>query len=328
MKSELLKLLICPFCARPFQLTALEQEGGEVKEGLLSCSCGREYPVTGFIPRILEATDLKGLKKKTQSSFGYQWTSFHQMSCDFRENFLNYIYPVSAEFFRGKLGLDSGCGFGRHIFQAAGFGAKMVGIDFSRAIESTRRNTLGMDNVYLAQADIYKLPFAPGSFDFVYSIGVLHHLPDPEAGFRALVKLVRPGGSLFIWVYSSRRKWAVKIIELVRKITTRMPYRPLKALCFLVALLDYALLILPFKLLRKNRRIANSLEKIFPRSFLYAGYPFQVTFADWFDRLAAPIRFYYDGKDMQAWLECVGLVNIKVSPTGLYGWRAYGEKKG
>lgn len=356
MKRELLDLLSCPYCGEALKAVAFEEDGGEAKDGLLYCVCKRGYPIVDFIPRMLsgafslypdfmekykgrivkylpqgvtaEITDLKGVKKKTQLSFGYQWTYFYQMSCDFRENFLNYIYPVRPEFFAGKLGLDTGCGFGRHILHAAGFGAKMVGIDFSRAIESSRRNTMGIENIYLAQADIYKLPFADNTFDFIYSIGVLHHLPDPEAGFRSLVKLLKPRGAVFIWMYSNKRKWAVRLIELARKFTTHMPFRLLKATCFIIALIDYCFFIVPFKLVKENSRIRGWLKRLFPRSFLYVRYPFQVNFADWFDRLAAPVRFYYDGKDLEQWFERAGLVNVRVSPTGLYGWRGYGEKQG
>lgn len=258
------------------------------------------------------------LKKKTQASFGYQWTSFSQMSCDFKENFLNYIWPVTPEFLKGKLGLDAGCGFGRHIYNAAKFGAKMVGVDFSRAIESAYRNTKNIDNVFLAQADIYNLPFSDETFDFVYSLGVLHHLPAPEAGFRSLVRLVKPGGAIFIWVYSKRRKWAIRILEPIRKVTTRLPFPLLRLLCFFFAAVDYYLFICPLRLVKTD---------IFPRARLYRHYPFQVSFADWFDRLSAPIRFYYDGEDMRRWLRRAGLVNIRISATGLYGWRAYGEKR-
>ena len=355
MKSEISNLLICPECKRSFKAISFKEKNKQALDGLLCCDCGKVYPIINSIPRILpnafslypDFTEkykqqiddyiekdyflknavLENLKKKTQESFGYQWTSFSQMSCDFQDNFLNYIYPVNQGFFKGKLGLDAGCGFGRHIYNAAKFGANMVGIDYSRAIESTYFNTRELDNVYLAQADIYNLPFSKDSFDFVYSIGVLHHLPEPELGFQSLVRLVKPKGAVFIWVYSNQRKWTIRILELVRKITTRIPFSVLKFICFLVAFIDYYLLICPFRLLRKNRHIEKYLEQfLFPRICLYWQYPFQVNFADWFDRFSAPVRFYYGSDEIKAWFERVGLRNIIISPTGYYGWRAYGEK--
>ena len=68
------------------------------------------------------------------------------------------------------------------------------------------------------------------------------------------------------------------------------------------------------------RRIGPARLKV------YAEYPFQVVYADWFDRLAAPIRFYYDDRAMRGWLERARLGGPAVSPTGLFGWRVYGER--
>ena len=81
--------------------------------------------------------------RRTRESFGYQWTVFSEMAIDFRQNFLELHPPLDERFFPGKRGLDLGCGFGRHIYNAAKFGAEMVGVDISDAIESTRVNTEG-----------------------------------------------------------------------------------------------------------------------------------------------------------------------------------------
>ncbi len=48
------------------------------------------------------------------------------------------------------------------------------------------------------QADVFKLPFAPQSFDYIYSIGVLHHTPDCEQAFKGLPRLLKPGGRIAI----------------------------------------------------------------------------------------------------------------------------------
>jgi hypothetical protein len=97
-----------------------------------------------------------------------------------------------------------------------------------------------------------------------------------------------------------------------------------KALSFFGAAVDTLGFIWPYRLLR--RLAGPAVDRVAPpRIRVYARYPFQVAYADWFDRLAAPIRFYYDGDDMRGWAERAGLVNVKISPTGLYGWRLYGE---
>jgi len=264
------------------------------------------------------------LRAKTRRSFGYQWTEFGEMTDQFRDDFLNYIHPVPPEFFAGKRGLDAGCGFGRHMYYAARFGARMVGLDFSRAIERARDVTKGLPAVRLIQGDILQPPFAPQSFDFVYSLGVLHHTVDPEAGFRALRQLVRPGGAIFVWVYSNSRTWTNRALEAARTVTARLPLTVTRALSLGGAAVDTAAFIWPYRIAR--RIIGTRADTLtLPRIRVYARYPFQVCYADWFDRLSAPIRFYYDGNDLEGWAARAVLVNVRISQTGRYGWRLYGE---
>src|SRR6266540_1077272 len=267
---------MCPWCRSALTLQAFDGSapGGDVTEGLLSCSCGRSFPIVNGIPRILEdpfklfpdfvqrhrdrlpallnvpeiRTRQADAIRRTRESFGYQWTQFAEMVIDFRENFLNYIRPLDESFFPGKVGLDLGCGFGRHIYNAAKFGAEMIGVDLSDAIESTRANTKDLPNVHLVQADVYHLPIKPGVLDFAYSIGVLHHTPNPEAAFRCLVPLVKPGGSVFVWVYSKSRSFWNFCLESVRAVTTRLPPRVQKAISLAAAAVDYGAFVGPYKL--------------------------------------------------------------------------------
>jgi SAM-dependent methyltransferase len=355
MKPRLLELLMCPWCGAGLVLTSFDPGpvGTDVTEGVLECRCGRRFPVVNGIPRMLEDafnlfpdfvqrhrdrlpplphvpaihTREADAIRRTRESFGYQWTQFSEMVIDFRENFLNYIRPLDESFFPGKLGLDLGCGFGRHIYNAATFGAEMIGVDISEAIDSTRANTSHLPNVHLVQADVYHLPIREGVLDFAYSIGVLHHLPDPEAAFRRLVPLVKPGGSVFVWVYSKSRSFWNFCLESIRAVTTRLPKRVQKAISLAAAAVDYGVFVGPYKIAASAPGIGTAVQRLpLPRLRLYSAYPFQVVYADWFDRLAAPIRFYYDGDDMKGWLTRASLARHTISPTGLFGWRAYGER--
>ena len=338
MSPKLLKLLVCPVCKQEFNVEAHLSEGTNIMEGQLICPCGKKYPIVNSIPRILpDAFNESPVKSRasfdyiqtwTKKSFGYQWRIFKKMSDKFEDNFLNYIYPIEKSFFKGKLGLDAGCGFGRHIFYAARFGAEMVGIDLSEAIDATYQNTKHLPNVHLVQCDIYNLPFKEESFDFIYSIGVLHHLPDPEAGFRCLFYLLKKKFPIFIWVYSSTRKLANFAIEAIRRVTRILPLRVILIVSFVMAFFDWAFLIFPYKLMLKLKIPQTFLKRIvFSRIRLYAQYPFEVSCADWFDRLSPPIRFYYNADEVRRWFENMKMSNIMVSETGLYGWRGYGERQ-
>jgi len=359
MRQVLYQLLRCPRCLKKLEANPFVEarDGKEVIEGLLNCGCGASYPIVNTIPRMLcnafelfpdfvsryrsrmgDRLDVRRanhpakrfniLVSKTQESFGYQWTTFSEMVCDFRENFWNYLYPATSDSFKGRLGLDVGCGFGRHIYHAASCGAEMVGVDISRAIDATYQNTKQFPNVHLVQADIYALPFAAGTFDFVYSIGVLHHLPDPENGVRAIASLLRPSGALYLWLYSSTRRISNFLLEVVRLLTTRLPHPVVNGLSFLGALVDRYAFILPYQVLRRVPLMGGMFGRMTPpRIRMYSHYPFQVLHADWFDRLAAPIRYYYSEPEVRGLLQRAGLVEIQTSPTGQYGWRGSGVRQ-
>jgi len=178
----------------------------EIVSGELTCtSCDASFPIVRGVPRLVPAK-LSVAEARTAAAFGWQWQEFVEMHDLHEAQFLDWICPIEPEFFRDKVVLDAGCGIGRHTYYAAEYGVHdVVAMDLSVAVETAYTNTGLLPNVHIVQGDINRPPFRRsengGPFDSVYSIGVLHHMPDPESGFRSLVTLLRPGGSIFAWVY-------------------------------------------------------------------------------------------------------------------------------
>jgi SAM-dependent methyltransferase/tetratricopeptide (TPR) repeat protein len=103
--------------------------------------------------------------------------------------------------------LIAGCGTGLHAIQIAQVypNARLLAVDVSlTSLAYARRKTreLGLRNIEYAQADILELGTIDRTFDSVESVGVLHHLAEPTAGWRVLVSLLRPGGRMRIGLYS------------------------------------------------------------------------------------------------------------------------------
>src|SRR5437764_13266106 len=141
-------------------------------------------------------------QRETARSFGYEWQAFAEILPDYESNFRWYSERYPADSCVGMRILEAGCGTGRHAFHLARSGAReIVAMDFSQAIEVAARNNRDHANTHFVQADIYHPPFPPDSFDFIYSLGVLHHLRDPEKGFRTLLPPLRAGGYVNIHVY-------------------------------------------------------------------------------------------------------------------------------
>jgi len=110
--------------------------------------------------------------------------------------------------------LVAGCGTGQHPVQTARqfCGACVLAIDLSlSSLCYAQRKTaeLGVDNIEYAQADIMQLGELSQRFDVIESVGVLHHLADPVAGWRTLLGLLRPGGFMHLGLYSETARQEV-----------------------------------------------------------------------------------------------------------------------
>ena len=111
-------------------------------------------------------------------------------------------------FFHGKTVLDAGCGTGEETLFLASLGAeRVIGIDTSRgSLELAREGAerLGLSNVEFREGSVLDTRlFADGFFDYVSSLGCIHHTPDMAAAFANLARMVRPSGHLCTFIYNS-----------------------------------------------------------------------------------------------------------------------------
>ena len=293
MKRRLLDWLICPACRGALALTRAVPHAGDVVEGELRCgSCGVTYPIARGVPRLLPpALAVEAIA--TAERFGYEWTRFAEIRPEYESQMLGWTAPIGPEAFVGRRVLDAGCGKGRHLRLAAAFGARdVIGVDLGPAVDAAARNTADLDNVHVIQGDLTRPPLAPESMDMIYSIGVLHHLSQPEAGFRALAPLLRPGGRFVAWFYAREGNgWVLALVDPVRRITSRLPLPLVSALAWLITMP----LWLALRLLYAPARTRPRLARILPYgSYLkdLVPFPFREVHSIAFDQLLAPVAHY------------------------------------
>lgn len=137
-----------------------------------------------------------------QTRFGYEWDKYSQVLERHEEQFLEWVSPLKPADFEGRRVMDAGCGMGRNAFWALKYGAKeLVGFDLdSRAVAKAGQNLARFPNAKVMTASIYEPP-VDAPFDLVFSIGVVHHLPDPPGAVKKLYEATAPGGTLLLWLY-------------------------------------------------------------------------------------------------------------------------------
>lgn len=230
MKPELLSWLRCPACREAYRPSVVREEVGEIREGRLQCRCAAGIVVREGIPRFIDSDAYAG-------SFSFEWRVHARTQLDSAngstrsEEQFQARLDVPVTWLKGKLVLDAGCGTGRFAEVAAKRGARVVGVDMSFAVDVAQENLRRWPYMYLLQADLMDLPFAPNTFDLIYCFGVLHHTPDASATFKALVPLLKPGGRLAIFVYSAYNKALIYSSTFWRTLTVRVPRTLLYWLC-------------------------------------------------------------------------------------------------
>lgn len=333
MKRRLLQYLACPGCDGDIQLTsAARSEGEEILEGELSCvSCATRFAVTRGIPRFVELDTIERGKAATAENFGWQWQHFNETDEHYAQQFLGWIAPVRPELFQGKVVLEGGCGKGRHTQLASTWGAQdVIGVDLSSAVETAFAATRALENAHVVQADIYHLPFRR-CFDYAFSVGVLHHLPDPRAGFRSLAGKVKPGGHLSAWVYGAENnKWITGLVSPLReRLTSRIRPSALLQLSKLPAAMVFTATKLLYGPLNRS-----SLGKPLAAHLFYNDYLYAISHFGWreqhsivFDHLNAPTAFYIPRAEFQEWWNDIGAQDVVIGWHNKNSWRGFGKVK-
>ncbi len=324
MKNTLLPLLACPQCGGALTLNVTHREAAEIITGSLACSaCPSNYVIRLGVPRFADVANDK-IQRATAANFGAQWLVFDEMQPHHDQQFRDWIAPVTQEFVGGKLVVEGGCGKGRHTRVIADWGAQaVVGVDLSEAVEAAFRNTRDLPNAHIIQADIYQLPLRQ-VFDYAFSVGVLHHLPNPRSGFTSLVKQLKPGGAISAWIYGRENNaWIIRFIDPLRKtLTSRLPMRALYRLSYVLTIFLY----LALKLIYAPLSATPLRNWLFYSAYLcyIARFPFRELHNIVHDHLTAPVAFYIPREEFADWYKEIQAVDYEIVWHNCNSWRGFG----
>jgi len=222
MNKNFIKYLVDPETGEGLELLTEESKRVDIDSGYLVSKSNR-YPIVRGVPRFAGYKD----KSNYSKTFGFEWNRWSQLQFDSRnvgksmaghtQKMWEKIVCNENKLTEGKLLIDFGCGSGRFIEIARKKGARVIGIDLSDAVEAANDNFKNDQDVLIVQGDILKPPFEKEIADGAFSIGVLHHLPDPHLGFNKIVDVVKKSGWVAVSLYGQDGYYTEPIVNFYRR---------------------------------------------------------------------------------------------------------------
>jgi SAM-dependent methyltransferase len=215
----------------------------------------------------------------------------------------------------GNLVLDIGCGPGRFIEAARNRGASVIGIDFSVAADAAARNFTNDHNVCIIQGDALNLPFAAEVFDAAFSIGVLHHTPNPPGGVVEAYRVLKRTGWLAISVYGKTGYYKYPNVQAWRKVFAALwpyfSYRPALIYTYLTV-----------TLLGPISAISRTLGRLFKIPFPFISMPDRNwSLLDTFDSITPSYQSGHESYEVFTWFKNSGFRDIEPTNWGSTSWR-------
>lgn len=320
MREALLPWLRCPNDRGSLDLAVAGMDpDGHVTDGTLRCTiCRHAYPITAGVPNLLPAKPsvARHIHDATVDRFGYQWVRFadwgwrtpRSPDAEFasdtdatRKTFLEKSLFDDDDLRDSHLILDAGCGNGRFAREAARQGATVIAIDLGDGVLSAFANTRTLSRCHVVRGDLLRPPFATGTFDRIFSIGVLHHTGATEEAFASLRSLLTPDGRITAHVYGKGLPLYELSDRAIRAVTTRLPVRAQRRFARFTAAMARWLRGGP-----KWRRRASSIVLRYLNLV-----PTEVHMFDWW---SAPVATHHELEEVARWFESRELEVLKTRP--------------
>lgn len=292
--ESLLTKLLCPNGGEPLHCSADSSE-------LVCPACGRRFPVRQGIPRFVGQQHLE--------SFGLQWNRYEVAHIDEDRATFQAKTGLSLDELQGLRVLDAGCGGGRYSRVAGEAGATVIAADHTSAVDKAADLCRHLPAVRFLQADLKHLPLPSATFDFVFSIGVMHHDIDTRAVFDAVARMVRPGGRYAVWLYRRNQWWQEWLNSTLRRRTIHMPPEKLEWWCRRGAWLGGLPIV--------NRTLNKLLN--------FSAHPcWENRVCDTFDWYAPQYQHHHTVEELLGWFREAGFADLRVLPPEkqgrLYRW--------
>ncbi|MGF1678873.1 MAG: class I SAM-dependent methyltransferase [Candidatus Methylacidiphilales bacterium] len=162
----------------------------------------------------------------TAAAFATSWNHLPTGSVYTIEQFADWMDPLNASDVKNRTVLELGCGNGSLLVHMAQWDpSSLTGVDLGDSVLSARRNLSVVSSIRWRVEQHDLVTYRADAMDLVYCIGVLHHLDEPQAGFKSVIENTRPGGRFHCWVYAHEGNTLVRwLVEPLRRIACRLPW--------------------------------------------------------------------------------------------------------
>jgi len=320
MHPRFLELLRCPQSHEPLTLEARQSSSdGRVVEGTLRSPSGAQYRIMRGVPRFVAGEEYA-------ASFGRQWNRWPRVQFESE----NANGPMAGHTTRmwdtvtaapaslaGLRVVEFGCGSGRFLDVVRAKGGVAVGLELSSAVEAAASNFADCPDVLVVQGDLLNPPFRTGVFDAGYSIGVLHHTPNPQGGLAQLARVVRPGGWVACCVYPRKSFYDSRALKNVRFIHAHLPEGAGRRFASAYAWFS-ARLLAPAMWLPARIPVVKGVARLLRKK----AFPWlELPDASWrqldmYDAITPTIATTHDAGELRRWFDAAGCRDLEPTPWG------------
>lgn len=274
---------------------------------------------------------------RTKDVFGYEWLRYpldleEEENCSFFD-----MVGLKPESFKNKLVLDAGCGMGRYTRIVDRLAVKVVAFDLSRSVERIKEATRLPYNICPLRANIMALPFKDSIFDIVFSIGVIQHTPNPKEAFRNLSRLLKSGGIMSIHVYARKPRSIAELKQTTLESDKKVLLEKIESIFFKRIIFQFSLKFrfLRIEIINVLRKVTTRIPKRILYIFAFASvlkigkftllnfiipcssHPnMKVRILETFDWYAPTYIWYFKEAQLISWFNEAGFHSVEVSPHG------------
>ena len=274
----------------------------------------------------------RNINQNVVDDFGKEWKSFNQNSlstAELKNMFENYfsifLWDTLPD---NSVGFDLGCGSGRWAKFVAPKVGKLFCIDPStEALNVAKQKLNNFNNIIFVNNSVDNLILEDNSMDFGYSLGVLHHIPDTQAGLNSCVEKLKKNAPFLVYLYyrfDNKPLW-FRIIwqfsNLIRKVISKSPFPVKYILTQLIAISIYY----PLSRLSKVLSLLGFAVENIPLSW-YKDKSLYTLRTDSLDRFGTKLEHRYTKSEITGMMKKAGLHNISFNNKSPY-WCSIGYKK-